>query len=186
MTLPFQLTWVKLLTKGLPVLVALGFVLAVFLIGSRYGASRVQAKWDKVEQGYTKQVARLTKEKSERERGHRAEVGKITHALAQSQAAYAADISAINAGWAKRLSDSDRRAASYLAMSQGGPAQSTDLANHAAQLDGSLEQGRRLVGELRSTLEQRDQQIRALSQQILADRSLIGEINESDGNSTGR
>lgn len=48
-----------------------------------------------------------------------------------------------------------------------------NLASHAARLDRSLEEGRRMVAELSATLRQRDDQLRAVSKQLENDRSLF-------------
>ena len=47
------------------------------------------------------------------------------------------------------------------------------VASHAARLDRSFEEGRRMVAELSATLRQRDDQLRAVSKQLENDRSLF-------------
>lgn len=68
--------------------------------------------------------------------------------------------------------DATRRSATYRAMSETGAAACRDLADRAAALDRQLAEGVAVVAELRSVVERRDAEVKALMGQVRADRAL--------------
>jgi hypothetical protein len=177
--MPVRIPWSSLLKYGLPALVV-GFLLFKIATGLiNYGAGKVQAEWDKDIAAHNKEVARLEKEIADNERTHRQEARQISDRLADAQATYAADIAALRNAAAQRMRESADRAEVYEYLSDSGAVERANLASYAAQLDRSLVQGRQLVGELRATVVQRDEQILGLAEQIHSDRRLIA------GNTTG-
>lgn len=177
MQLPFTINWGKLLLGALPVL-ALGAVLwSIYSIGSGNGAAGVQAQWDKARLKEQAQIEKLERMIAIKEATHRQQSTRISYVLSTANENYARSVAVLDNELSLRLRDSEGRAARYRAMSESGATQSANLASHAAQLDRSLEEGRRLVKEFRATLEQRDAQLNALGQQILTDRALIGGID---------
>lgn len=171
----------KLLSKGWPYLL-LGVVL--FLLGSWLyhsgsvnGANAVQVKWDAEKKAYAAEIEKLKTGYAALESEHRAETTRITHELAEADKKYEVAIANAKSDYANRLRNSEDRAAVYKRQAQSGAAESQRLASHAAELDRSLEEGRSLVRELRTTLGLRDEQLKALGEQILNDRKLLN----SDG-----
>ena len=76
------------------------------------------------------------------------------------------DLDAVKRDYTNRLRKSEQRAERYLQQAQGSTTDQYDLASHAAKLDRSVEEGRRLVTEFRSTLELRDSQVKSLATEI--------------------
>lgn len=73
----------------------------------------------------------------------------------------------------ERLRKQQTRADVYQRQAQAGEAQSRDLASHAARLDASLEEGRRVVAELTATLRLRDSQLIQAGKKINSDYELM-------------
>ena len=93
--------------------------------------------------------------------------------LAEKETAHAATLARLSAEYAGRMQLSEQRASRYQRQAQGGAVEQANLARHAAELDRAVEEGRRLVAELATTLRQRDDQLRAVSQQLINDRNLF-------------
>jgi hypothetical protein len=125
-----------------------------------------------------REVARLKDEYGTKEATARLEKKEIENALTRATAAFEADLAALRVDYDKRLLLSSQRAGVYQRLAEGGTAERTSLASYAARLDSSLEEGRSLVRELRTTLGQRDRQIEALSDQIRSDRKLFTQQPE--------
>lgn len=183
-----QIAWGRLLLKTLPygiaVLTAFAVVWGIYSIGSKNGAARVQANWNIEKLANEKALTKLRNEMAARELTHRQETQRISDDLAEANQKHAATVAAIDAQFSQRLHNSEQRATYYQRMSDSGPAQCSNLAGHAAKLDRSLEEGRRLVQEFGATLRQRDAQLTALGQQILTDRALIGDKDGQSSAST--
>jgi hypothetical protein len=162
----------------LPLLALAGGVYWVYSSGQSQGKAEIQKLWDDAKLEEAAEVARLEKEIADTEQVHRQESRKVADKLADSEIRFAGAIAALRGDFAQRLQQHSERATVYERLSDGGTAERSHLASHAAELDRSLEEGRLLVGELRSTLEQRDQQILGLADQIRADRQLIGGASE--------
>lgn len=182
--LPAAFSWSKLALKLLPylgaILIGIALYWAGYSKGDDAGANRVTVAWNAEKLAHQRQIAELQRRINVQEQTHRQETRRITDELADATAAHARRIATVDADFARRLSNSDARASRYRDMSESGATERANLASHAAQLDRSLEQGRRLVQEFRATVELRDTQLRALGQQILTDRALIGETDEPD------
>lgn len=61
----------------------------------------------------------------------------------------------------------------YRRKAEAGEAESRDLANHAAELDRSIVEGKRVAAELAATVRLRDEQLILLGSQIKADRAIL-------------
>lgn len=112
---------------------------------------------------------------------HLSETKRLTDELIGSNQKHDEAIATLNAGFAERLRNSEARANVYKRQAGGSSAERDNLAEHAARLDQSLEEGRRLVRELRETIGKRDAAIRALGSMILTDRNLFSESSKSNG-----
>lgn len=162
----------KLTLAAVAVLIAAVSAVLAYGLGDSHGATRVQQKWD----GQTTQQAQAETAQAittrTKESNH---ADQITEALDTYQAARTPAV----ADAAERLARAERlqrtaegRAAQYRAMSQAGSAERDRLASHAARLDASLADGRRVAEQLRSTVVERDQQLQLLADVIRADRAL--------------
>jgi len=162
------------------VLIAAGSALPAYWVGDGRGAARVQQAWD----NDTKRQATTALEETEttrtKEQGH---ATSITQAIDDFQAVQAPAA----AHGAARIADAERlqraaegRAAQYLAMSKAGAVERDRLASHAARLDSSLAEGRRVVEQLRADLVDRDQRIQLLADVIRADRALLADASATE------
>lgn len=140
--------------------------------GFREGAASVQVQWEQDTKNYETEITRLQKLYAEKEEQHRTENKRIAYELSQANQEHAVRIATLESDYARRLQLSSNRASIYQRQAEGGAIECRDLASHASRLDASLEEGRSLVRELRATLGLRDQQLKALSDQIRNDRKL--------------
>lgn len=149
------------------------YTFGVYSCGSSSGAADVQKDWDDAKNVQDKAISDLKLKYSILEREHEKVTGEIENDLQRAKQEYDAALAAQQSQFAKRLLQSESRADIYKRQAQGSVTERRDLASHAARLDSSLEEGRRLVEELRRTLELRDRQLRSLGAQITADRKLL-------------
>lgn len=147
----------------------------VYSTGSKHGSAKIQTLWDVDKAAHNKAMTKLKDEYASKEIINRAETIRITHELSETNKQYEVSLANLRNDYSKRLLDSDQRADVYKRQAEAGTTECGNLAIHAARLDKSLEQGRDLVREFRTTLRQREDQLRLLGQQLLNDRSLIGE-----------
>ena len=162
-----------LISKGWPYLLVVVFAVTIFFLGSNRGANKVQAKWDKQELEDKKAYDKLKGEYDALNRQHSYEVGALTTRLETASKNHEDELTRIGSDYAGRLQQSEKRASIYKRQAEGGTLECRSLASHAARLDESLEQGRQLVEELRSTVRLRDSQLIELGNQIKADRKLL-------------
>lgn len=153
----------------------------MFLWGYSTGVNTTYSKWMEVEQGYQAQIAELREDVKEAERQFKIKEGELNDRIKQDQAAHDAAIAAATRDFAERLRKSEGRAKTYADMSQAGALERATLADHAAKLDQSIEEGRHLVRELRETLGQREREIKTLGEHILNVHQLINKTGNSDG-----
>lgn len=84
-------------------------------------------------------------------------------------------INALNSGYSDRMRNMQKRIQEYARITEGSSAKCRDLADHTAQLDRTLEEGRHLVGELRAGIEFRDNQLKKVGELLLSERKLLTE-----------
>ena len=156
-------------------LVLLAALTGSFYTGWTSGKNVVQDAWDSEKQILAIAAEKAISENKLAEQAHRAETETLKRKLRDAQAEYEANITAIHADYAGKLQSSEERAARYREWAESGAAERGSLADHAAQLDLALTEGRALVEELWETVRQRERELRALGEQILSDRRLIGD-----------
>ncbi len=164
----------KITLAAVAVLIAAAAGAFGYGIGHGDGSASVQQQWDRAN---TKQARAEAVEATTTRTKESAHADQITEAVDTYQAARtpAAADAAERIARAERLQrTAEGREAQYLAMSQAGDAERSRLAGHAAQLDASLADGRRVAEQLRATVVERDQQLRLLADVIRADRTLAG------------
>lgn len=154
-----------------PLLLLLGLFL-IYTSGYNRGVRAVEDERESDRQKQEVVVAALKGQIQERERQHGKQVSEIRSELASAESRYAADLHRLAGVYDGRVRNSEQRAASYRASAEAGTAECRSLASYAAQLDFSLEEGRDVVEQLRSTLVFRDSQLKLLGDQLIADRQL--------------
>jgi hypothetical protein len=175
---------IELLTKKVNWRAFLGlalFPLAAWLViaglwigGMSHGKHIVQAQWDKERAEYQAKIEALQVDIKNKEAVHRQETAQINGKLRKTEEDHETTVAALRRDLTLRLSVSDRRASVYQRLAEAGPAQCRGLASHTAELDRSLEEGVGLVGELQARLGQREDQLRLVGDQLIADRKLVG------------
>lgn len=158
-----------------------GSVGLVYKMGKLEGVAETSASWSAENKLRDSAMNVLRGQLQQKEADHAKETGKITDELKAANEKHAADLAAVRADYAERLRNSEGRAGVYQRQARGSAAERDTLAEHAARLDASLEEGRQLVGELTATIRQRDRAIDALKKMILNDRTLLTESSEANG-----
>lgn len=164
-------------------------LLVVALLGSGFGyfwgndngVNKTYSKWLEYERAYQQQVQELETALAKAEQQFNEKEVALNERIEENKAAHDAAIAAATRIFTERLRKSEGRAKTYADMSQAGSIERTALADHAAKLDQSLEEGRHLVRELRETLGQRDREIMSLGEYILNVHQLINKSGNSDG-----
>jgi hypothetical protein len=164
----------------LPVAVLGGTGLYAHHKGFLSGEAEIQAQWNADREAGRIAIGKVRKQYDELEAQNRLDNQKNAEALIQKDKDHEIALATARTDFVHRLQLSTDRAALYQRAAKAGTAQCGDLASYAGELDHSLEEGRGLVRELRETLGQRDDQLGALSQQLLNDRKLFtGTIHDT-------
>ena len=137
------------------------------------GQRDIQEQWDAERATYKKAMDTLRDQYATLEAKARIDNQRNSDELAEKEKSHAVALVELRREYDGRLLQSDKRASYYQRLAKGGAVEQANLASHAARLDRSLEEGRRMVAELSATLRQRDEQLRAVSTQLKNDRSLF-------------
>lgn len=171
-----MITW-ELVKRLLPwiVIIALAGSIIWWVNNSAYnrGALSIQSQWDKEKEAHHKAIDALQDKYANLEAQARIQNQRNSDELAEKEKSHALTLARLNVEYAGRMQLSEQRANRYQRQAQGGAVEQANLARHAAELDRAVEEGRRLVAELAATLRQRDDQLRAVSQQLINDRKLL-------------
>ena len=162
-----------LISKGWPYLLVVVLGATIYFWGNSNGQSTVQKKWDDQKVEDLKATQKLQDKYNALQRNHSYEVGLLTSRLQTAESNYASELARVSSDYDSRMQQSERRASVYQRQAEAGTLECRSLASHAAELDSSLEQGRRVVEELRATVRLRDNQLIELGKQIQADRKLF-------------
>lgn len=159
------------------------WILATLVIGSLIwwvshtsyvaGQRDIQEQWDAERATYKKAMDILRDQYATLEAKARIDNQRNSDELAEKEKSHAVALVELRREYDGRLLQSNKRASYYQRLAKGGAVEQANLASHAARLDRSLEEGRRMVAELSATLRQRDDQLRAVSKQLENDRSLF-------------
>ena len=159
------------------------WILATLVIGSLIwwvshtsyvaGQRDTQEQWDAERATYKKAMDTLKDQYATLESKVRIDNQRNSDELAEKELSHAVILARLNSEYAGRMQLAEQRASRYQRQAQGGAVEQASLARHAAELDRTVESGRRLVAELSETLRQRDDQLRAVSQQLINDRKLL-------------
>ena len=162
-----------LISKGWPYLLVVVLGSTIYFWGNSNGQSTVQKKWDDQKVEDLKATQKLQDKYNALQRNHSYEVGLLTSRLQTAESNYASELARVSSDYDSRMQQSERRASVYKRQAEAGAFECRSLASHAARLDNSLEEGRRLVEELRATVRLRDSQLIEFGKQIQADRKLF-------------
>ena len=159
------------------------WILATLVIGSLIwwvshtsyvaGQRDIQEQWDADRATYKKAMDTLRDQYATLEAKARIDNQRNSDELAEKEKSHAVALVELRREYDGRLLQSNKRASYYQRLAKGGAVEQANLASHAARLDRSLEEGRRMVAELSATLRQRDDQLRAVSKQLENDHSLF-------------
>ena len=159
------------------------WILATLVIGSLIwwvshtsyvaGQRDIQEQWDAERATYKKAMDTLRDQYATLEAKARIDNQRNSDELAEKEKSHVVALVELRREYDGRLLQSDKRASYYQRLAKGGAVEQANLASHAARLDRSLEEGRRMVAELSATLRQRDDHLRAVSKQLENDRSLF-------------
>lgn len=100
---------------------------------------------------------------------------KLSKEIEDAEIQYNEAITDIVVNTNQRLLKSEERANIYRSKAIRGEAECRGLADHAAELDRSLTEGRELVKQLTSTVRKRDLEIQQISNYFMNDRNLLNE-----------
>lgn len=162
-----------LISKGWPYLLVVVLGATIYFWGNSNGQSTVQKKWDDQKVEDLKAYNKLKGEYDVLQRQHSYEVGALSVRLQTAESNYASELARVSSDYDSRMQQYERRATVYQRQAEAGTFECRSLASHATRLDNSLEEGRRLVEELRATVRLRDNQLIELGKQIQADRKLF-------------
>lgn len=168
------LPWLKIILFLIPVIVTVIVLMKVYNAGYRAGDADVTAQWQQEQLLHQKAIADLNEQIKTKENQHKQVSENISNEIAQASSEYETIVANLDSEYTIRLRNSEERSHSYQLAAESGAIERQRLASHAAELDRTLEEGRRLVEELRSSIELKDRQLRLLGSQIQADRSLLG------------
>lgn len=152
-------------------------VTLVYSAGVLHGMSNVQKEWDA--DAHARDIVTASyKAENEALRAQNKElVEKHTKELKDVKQSYESRIKLLESEFTRRMQFHENRAQLYRQQAQGGETERRNLADHAAKLDRTVEEGIAVVGELSELIGLRDKQIIVLGDQIRADRKVL-KINE--------
>ena len=151
------------------------------LVGYTKGVDVVHAQWRIAESQYQQELATLRAEQVQAAQTYAQKEKKLHDQIAKNSTEHSAALAAATYDYTERLRKSTNRVQAYADMSEAAADERRALANHAANLDRALEEGRYLVRELRETLGQRDREIMLLGEHIQNVYQLINNTGNSNG-----
>ena len=158
-----------LVKVGVPILIALGVILllygisvSIYSTGKQAGIDEVSKEWTQEKLAYQDEILRIKTLNAGLEQDFENREAEVNKELRNVKASYERTLASNASEHAARLRNHQERADLYERKAQGSEVERRGLASHAAELDRSLEEGRRVVKDLRTTVEQRDTEIKLL------------------------
>ena len=155
-----------LVKVGVPILIALGVILLLYWIGDsiystgkQAGIDEVSKEWTQERLAYQDEILRIKTLNAGLEQDFENREAEVNKELRNVKASYERTLASNASEHAARLRNHQERADLYERKAQGSEVERRGLASHAAELDRSLEEGRRVVKDLRTTVEQRDTEL---------------------------
>lgn len=158
-----------LVKVGVPILIVLGVILllygigvSIYSTGKQAGIDEVSKEWTQEKLAYQDEILRIKTLNAGLEQDFENREAEVNKELRNVKASYERTLASNASEHAARLRNHQERADLYERKAQGSEVERRSLASHAAELDRSLEEGRRVVKDLRTTVEQRDTEIKLL------------------------
>lgn len=158
-----------LVKVGVPILIALGVILllygigvSIYSTGKQAGIDEASKEWTQEKLAYQDEILRIKALNAGLEQDFENREAEVNKELRNVKASYERTLASNASEHATRLRNHQERADLYERKAQGSEVERRGLASHAAELDRSLEEGRRVVKDLRTTVEQRDTEIKLL------------------------
>ena len=148
------------------------FSLFIWFVYSK-GQSDIQTKWDSEKQAQEQVTKEIQNKYNELYKFHKEYVEYISSEISSKEQENEERIADIERRHLDGLRKSEDRASVYRRKAEAGEAESRDLANHAAELDRNLVEGKRVAAELAATVRLRDEQIKALSTVLTTTYSIV-------------
>lgn len=150
----------------------IAFLLLIWFSYSK-GKEGVQVKWDIEKQTQERVTKEIQNKYNELYKFHKGYVEYISSQLDAKEQENEERIADIERRHLDGLRKSEDRASVYRRKAEAGEAESRDLANHAAELDRSLVEGKRVAAELAATVRLRDEQIKVLGTVLTTTYSIV-------------
>lgn len=147
-------------------------IVIVFLAGYFLGSYSEESSWLKKETAYKEQLLQLHQTIQIKQKEYAELSSNIQTQLANAKRLYEAKLSNVSSSYANQLQQSEQRAKLYQSQATKGEAERRSFASHAAELDRSLTEGRRVVKELTEHIRFRDAQCTLLGKQITIERKV--------------
>lgn len=160
----------KQLIYVIPIIVF--FCLFTWFVYSK-GKEKVQLEWDREKETQEQVTKEIQNKYEELYKFHKEYVEYISSQLNTKEKENEERIADIERKHLDGLRKSEDRASVYRRKAEAGEAESRDLANHAAELDRSLVEGKRVAAELAATVRLRDEQIKALGTMLTTTYSIV-------------
>lgn len=158
-----------LVKVGVPILIVLGVILllygigvSIYSTGKQAGIDEVSKEWTQEKLAYQDEILRVKTLNAGLEQDFENREAEVNKELRNVKASYERTLASNASEHVARLRNHQERADLYERKAQGSEVERRGLASHAAELDRSLEEGRRVVKDLRTTVEQRDTEIKLL------------------------
>ena len=155
-----------LVKVGVPILIALGVILllygigvSIYSTGKQAGIDEASKEWTQEKLAYQDEILRIKTLNAGLEQDFENRETEVNKELRNVKASYERTLASNASEHAARLRNHQERADLYERKAQGSEVERRGFASHAAELDRSLEEGRRVVKDLRTTVEQRDTEL---------------------------
>ena len=120
------------------------------------------AGYDACQSKYREELLKQQVENQQKEQAFNETINNLTVNLTETRIRYENTVNKLKSTHANELLKSEQRAELYKRYSEADKAKQRALAEHTAQLDRSLTEGRELVKQLTEAIRIRDAQLRAL------------------------
>ena len=137
------------------------------------GQASIQQEWDKDKAAHQRELENQEEKYQTLFLAHKEFSFLVAKTLEEKQDEFEETIIAIRTDFTGRMLKHETRVQMYQRQAQAGTIEQERLASHAAELDRSLEAGKRVAAELAATVRLRDEQLILLGSQIKADRAIL-------------
>lgn len=148
-------------------------IVAVCLLGSAYykgysaGKETITEQWEAEKQATNKVMLALRDRYNEQEKEYTSKTQELVVQLHEKESAHKLELNNLTHDYNNRLLKSEQRASHYQYLSRNSSDTCQNLADYSTRFDQQLESGIRVVRELKSLIELRDSQLRAVREQLV-------------------